>query len=280
MDPAVVHSLVTAAGSKNTPPRGLRIARPAAPPFLHLPSVLPDRTVSVPILMYHHVSSLAPTTDLNYGLTVTDGDFDAQLAYLQQHGYHTVLLRQVFAAMYRHGTLPAHPIVLTFDDGYLDNFTDALPILRRRHDVAEFNIISAYPGITLGINSYMSWRQLKELVADGMEIGSHTVDHQDLGTLSEDHIRFELRDSRYVLQQRLGIPVQFLAYPAGQPFLSGTAAAQQEVLKLIPQYGYVGALLDGPLTTSVHDTRFPYQLSRIRVSGGEGLAAFVAGLAQ
>jgi peptidoglycan/xylan/chitin deacetylase (PgdA/CDA1 family) len=228
--------------------------------------------------MYHHVSSVAATTDLNYGLTVTDQNFASQLAYLRRRGYHTVLLRQVFAALYHGGRLPDRPIVLTFDDGYLDNYTDALPILRRYHDVGEFNIISGYVGISVGINSYMTWPQLKALVADGMEIGSHTVDHQDLGTLSDAKLRFELRDSRNTLQQKLAVPVQFIAYPSGEPFVHGAPTAQQRVLQLLPQYGYVGGLMDGPVTTSTHPGQSPFELWRIRVAGGESLAGFAASL--
>jgi hypothetical protein len=78
----------------------------------------------------------------------------------------------------------------------------------------------------------------------------------------------------------LGITVQFLAYPSGEPFRSGTVAAQQLVLTLMPQYGYVGALLDGPVSTGLQNARTPFQLSRIRVSGGEGLSAFIASLQQ
>jgi peptidoglycan/xylan/chitin deacetylase (PgdA/CDA1 family) len=178
--------------------------------------------------------------------------------------------------MYQGARLPSRPVVLTFDDGYFDNYTDALPILRKYHDVAEFNIISAYVGISVGINSYMTWSQLKGLVADGMEIGSHTVDHQDLGTLTTDKVRFELRDSRHLLQQKLGVPVQFLAYPSGEPFDHGSLETQQRILGLVPQYGYVGALLDGPLTSARHDTRLPFQLWRIRVAGGEGIGEFAA----
>src|SRR5262249_24124094 len=149
------------------------------------------------------------------------------LDYLQRHGYHPILLPQLFAALYHDGTLPAHQIILSFDDGYLDNYTDALPILLHYHDLAEFNIITAYPGITLGTNSYMSWNQIKRLVSDGIEIGSHTIDHQDLGAMPEDHMRYELRDSRNVLQKKLGIPVQFICYPSGEPFKDESVAVQQ-----------------------------------------------------
>jgi peptidoglycan/xylan/chitin deacetylase (PgdA/CDA1 family) len=264
-------AVVDAAGSAKAAQRG-------AVQYLKLPAVLPDRVLNVPILMYHHVSSLPPATELNYGLTVTDANFSAQLEYLQVHGFHTIALTQLFAALYHRAKLPSKPIVLTFDDGYLDNYTDALPLLREYHAHAEFNIISSYVGITLGVNSYMNWTQIKALVAAKMEIGSHTVDHQDLGLQSEVKVRFELRDSRNILQQMLSVPVQFLAYPSGQPFARGDAAEEQLVLSLMPQYGYVGGLLDEPLPSSRQNAQQPFQLPRIRVAGGEDLAAFAASL--
>ncbi len=265
-------------GNPQRPPGYGRQAGARAMSFLRLPAMLPAVTLRVPILMYHFVSALPAATDLNYGLTVTDADFTAQLGYLRDHGYHTVSVQQVFNALYQHAALPDRPVMLTFDDGYVDNYTDAFPILRRFHDHAEFNIISAYVGLTVGINSYMTWPQLRQLAAAGMDIGSHTVDHQDLGTLSVDQVRVELRDSRNVLQKELHVPVQWLAYPSGEPFKSGSMAARRLLLSLLPEYGYVGALLDGPLTTGTQNAQDPFQLERIRVAGGEGLAAFADSL--
>ena len=269
-----------APGMGGNPPHGTRhgVHRAVAALPLHLPAVLPTRTLSVPILMYHHVAPAAAPGDIYPGLTVTDADFAAQLAYLRSQGYHTIDLRQLFGALYAHKALPARPILLTFDDGYADNYTHALPILRRVKDRAEFNIITGFVGRTLGVNTYMTWPQIKAMAAEGMEIESHTINHPDLGILPEDKVRYELRDSRTALQRELGAPVQFFAYPDGQPFKSGTAEARALLLKLLPAYGYVGALLDGPLTTSRQDARAPYQLERIRVSGGEGLGDFAASL--
>jgi peptidoglycan/xylan/chitin deacetylase (PgdA/CDA1 family) len=247
-------------------------AAPVIPP----PQVAP-RVRRVPILMYHHISS-APPAPSQAGLTITDPQFAAQLAYLTGHGYRAVLLVDLFNALYYGRPLPTHPVVLTFDDGYLDAYTDALPLLRRYGMVGEFNIITGFVGKTIGVNRYMTWPQIVALAGAGMEMESHTIDHQDLGIINAPQDAYELRFSRAVLAAHLHRAVQFLAYPSGEPFRSGTMAAQQRLLALLPQFGYVGALLDPPAPRTLQDARAPYQLPRVRVDPGESLAAFAASL--
>jgi peptidoglycan/xylan/chitin deacetylase (PgdA/CDA1 family) len=116
------------------------------------------------------------------------------------------------------------------------------------------------------------------MAAAGMEMESHTIDHQDLGLMDAGHVAYELRFSRAVLAARIHRAVQFLAYPSGEPFRSGTPDAQQRVLALLPQYGYVGALLDQRVPSTLQDARAPYGLNRVRVDRDESLARFAAGL--
>ena len=242
------------------------------------PSRPPARTLRVPILMYHHISSVPPLARSQAGLTVTDAEFQAQLAYLSAHGYRSITLVDLFNALYYGRPLPPRPVVLTFDDGYLDNYTDAFPLLRRYGMAGEFNVIAAYPGITLGVNRYMTWPQIEALSAAGMEVESHTVDHQDLGQMSAAHAVYELRFSRAIIASHIHRAVQFLAYPSGEPFRSGTLAAQQSILALLPQNGYICALLDQPAPGTRQNAQTPYQLPRVRVDPGESLAAFAANL--
>jgi peptidoglycan/xylan/chitin deacetylase (PgdA/CDA1 family) len=261
-------------------PQGWRVAEggpldPEAPVIP--PSQIPPRALHVPILMYHHISSTPPAPS-QAGLTVTDAQFAAQLAYLKGHGYHAVLLVDLFNALYYGRPLPPQPVVLTFDDSYLDAYTDAFPLLRHYGMAGEFNIITGFVGETVGINSYMTWPQVVAMAGAGMEMESHTIDHQDLGIIGADQDAYELRFSRAVLAAHVHRAVQFLAYPSGEPFRSGTAAAQQRLLALLPRYGYVGGLLDPPAPSTLQDARTPYQLPRVRVSPGESLAAFAASL--
>ncbi|HEU5366972.1 MAG TPA: carboxypeptidase regulatory-like domain-containing protein, partial [Ktedonobacterales bacterium] len=97
-------------------------------------SALPAR---VPILMYHHVSAKPAQNALDFGLTVKTPDFAAQMDYLAKNGYHPITLTDIFDHLYYEMALPAHPIVISFDDGYEDNYTDAFPILQQHHFVAE-----------------------------------------------------------------------------------------------------------------------------------------------
>jgi peptidoglycan/xylan/chitin deacetylase (PgdA/CDA1 family) len=261
-------------------PQGWRVVEggPLDPeaPVIPPPRVAP-RVRRVPILVYHHISS-APPAPLEAGLTLTDPDFAAQLAYLKGHGYHAVLLVNLFNALYYDRPLPPHPVVLTFDDGYLDAYTDAFPLLRRYGMVGEFNIITGFVGKTIGLNRYMTWSEIVAMAGAGMEMESHTIDHQDLGIFTAPQDAYELRFSRAVLAAHLHRAVQFLAYPSGEPFRSGTVAAQQRLLALLPRFGYVGGLLDPRVPSTLQDARIPYQLPRIRVDPGESLGAFAASL--
>lgn len=247
---------------------------PIIPPTRQRP-----RALSVPILMYHHISNAPPPAPSQVHLTVTDGAFATQLDYLVRHGYHTVRLVDVFNALYYGRALPSRPIVLTFDDGYLDAYTDAFPLLRRRGLIGEFNVITGYAGLRVGVNSYLTWPQIDAMAAAGMEMESHTVDHQDLGLVSTPKAIYELRFSRGTLAAHIHRAVQFLAYPSGEPFRSGAAWAQAHILALLPRYGYVGALLDQHIASTLQTANAPYGLVRLRVSPGETLDQFAAALA-
>ena len=103
------------------------LAGPADPdaPIL-VPASPPTTKLLVPIFMYHHVSNLPVSNYLDYGLTVTTTNFNAQLDWLQQQGYHSITQTELFDALYYGKVLPAHPMILTFDDGYEDVYTECI----------------------------------------------------------------------------------------------------------------------------------------------------------
>src|SRR5258708_13504521 len=92
--------------------------------------------------MYHHVSKQPTTNALDYNLTVTTTDFNAQLTWLQQQGYQAITLTELFDALYYGKALPPHPMILTFHDGYEDRYTDALPTFLAHPYPAVFFIIT------------------------------------------------------------------------------------------------------------------------------------------
>ena len=236
-----------------------------------VPASPPARTLVVPIFMYHHVSHKPTTNLLDYNLTVTTVDFNQQLTWLQQHGYHSISQTELFDAFYYGKALPAHPVMLTFDDGYEDVYTDALPVLLAHHYRGVFYIITGMIG-----GRYMTWNQIRTLARVGMQIASHTVHHVNIGEPpAGTSTQSELVRSKQTLEKQLGEPIQFFCYPVGEPFHHDTLFQRQEVLLDLFNDGYVGATLDPfSMFSAVQNDQTPYQLNRVRVSGGESLDAF------
>ena len=235
---------------------------PASPPAVKL---------LVPIFMYHHVSNQPTTNPLDYSLTVTATGFDAQLTWLQQQGYSSITQTELFDALYYGKVLPKHPVILSFDDGYEDVYTGALPALLAHHYRGVFYIITGVIG-----GRYMTWDQVRTLAQDGMQIASHTIHHVNVGEPPAwTSTQQELIQSKATLEAQIGQPVQFFCYPSGEPFHHDTVAEQQIVLADLFNDGYVSATLD-PFSyfSAIQNAQTPYQLPRIRVSGGETLDSF------
>ena len=232
---------------------------------LHLPSPLPARTVHVPILMYHRIDAVLPTLpSLTQRLTVDPNDFARQMAWLHRRRYHTITQRQLFRALELGKPLPSRPVLITFDDGYRDVALKAMPVLRRFHMHATAYVIT--DRISAGDSSFLTWRLLRRMERSGIEIGSHTVHHLELPTLSDGAATAELTQSRAVLEQHLGHPVQWFAYPAGK-FDARTAA-------LVQRAGYVLAVTTQP--GSAQSAQAPLELHRYEVLDSTGVAGLAA----
>ena len=160
----------------------------------------------VPILYYHSVMQ-----EKGNDLRMPPEQFEAQMAYLHDRGYQSVSLEQLYLASNGRGTLPAKPFVITFDDGYVDNFTNAFPILAKHGFTATVFMITNY----IDGEGFMTRGQLKELVANGWEIESHTTSHPYLTKVDPITVLSELNLSKELLEKELGKPVKFFAYPYG-----------------------------------------------------------------
>jgi peptidoglycan/xylan/chitin deacetylase (PgdA/CDA1 family) len=249
------------------------VAGPADPnsPIL-VPASAPMTKLVVPIFMYHHVSNLPAPDLLEYGLTVTTTNFNAQLTWLQQQGYHSITMTELFDALYYGKALPAHPMILTFDDGYEDIYTDALPALLAHHYRGVFYIITGMIG-----GQYMTWKQVRTLAQDGMQIASHTIHHVNIGQPpAGTSTQNELLLSKETLETQLKEPIQFFCYPTGEPFHHDPIYEQQIVLADLFNDGYVGATLDPfSFDSAIQNAQTPYQMPRVRVSGGESMQLFI-----
>ena len=160
----------------------------------------------IPVLVYHRVGY---TTD---NFTVTPERFATDLQALQIWGYSTISLEQFQGFLDDpEMELPDKPILITFDDGYRDNFENAYPLLKQYEMVATFFVITDYMWMADRLNP----QSIVEMAQNGMSFGSHTVSHKRLGDLSSAGVRDELVDSKATLERILGKNVNAIAYPQG-----------------------------------------------------------------
>lgn len=206
-------------------------------------------TGPVPILMYHVIGP--PAADETYpDLFLDTPDFQSQVDWLDENGYTAVTLVQVQNAWYDGGKLPPKPIVLSFDDGYLGQYLDAMPILEEKGWAGQLNLKSE--------GSDLSSKQVKKMYRAGWEIASHTITHPDLTTLDPSALEQELVGSKEQLEKDLGIEIVNFCYPAGQ-YNESVAAAVEEA-------GYRGATTVNP---GLAEKSTPYELNRIRIDRGD-----------
>ena len=188
------------------------------PEVLGKPSTLPDevhwhaRACRAPILMYHRLTSR--TSVHPYSLKV--GRFRRQMSLLRALGYRSVSPLDVANAMLHRTPLPPRAVAITLDDGYLDTFVAALPILLEFGFTATCYLVAD----RVGGNSdwtlpapLMDWSDVREWLAAGMAIGSHALTHRNLTQLPPEQLLMEVSVSKARLEEKLGIPVESLAYP-------------------------------------------------------------------
>jgi peptidoglycan/xylan/chitin deacetylase (PgdA/CDA1 family) len=235
---------------------------------LRLPPRLPARQIVVPILMYHRINVVTPSTPAaSRGLTVHPDVFARQMTWLKRQGYRTITQRELFEALMCGRPLGPKPIVITFDDGYRDVFFKASPVLKSLGMRATAYVVSGR--ISGRDPSFLTWPLLHALERRGIEIGSHTMAHLDMTSLSDARMLEDLTRSRRVLERELGHRVPWLAYPFG--------AYDSRVERLAGQAGYLLAVTTRP--GAVQSARRPFALPRLRIldsTGVRGLAAMLA----
>jgi peptidoglycan/xylan/chitin deacetylase (PgdA/CDA1 family) len=220
----------------------------------------------VRILYYHSIS------DDPIRSTVSPPTFARQIEHLCRTGYRILSLSEVGRRLASGGPLPANAVVITFDDGFRDNYERALPVLTRYGVTATVFLTVAYIGTdqlpTLTRTDFvprpLDWRQVREMQACGIEFGSHTLTHPMLTALSPEQVRRELGDSKRRIEDELGAPAPFFCYPRGD--------FNEAVKRLAREAGYLGACTTRP---GVNDARSdPYALRRTYVGRRDTVEEF------
>lgn len=219
----------------------------------------------VPILMYHHVGELPPDADaVRKSLTTSVANFEMQMQFLADQGYTTIHLAELVNALQTGAPLPEKPIVLTFDDGYDDNYTNVFPTLKDHGFVGTFFIIAA--PTDYGSPGYMRWEQILEMYNNGMEIGGHSMTHHyNLGQMRNSTQDAEIIPAHKLMTDHLPNWTPVFAYPSG--------SYNQYTLEVLQQLGYVAAVTTKQGTYQAGNQ--PLELRRIRIRGEWNMQQFL-----
>jgi len=214
------------------------------------------RVSGLRILMYHRVTDAHPSNRL----CVPVAQFTEQMRFLHEAGYQTVTLAQAVQWAEGRTTRAPQSLVLTFDDGFEDNFRYAYPAMARYGFTGCFFVPSGF--IEAGANGHaaedrpMSWSQLSELLQHGHEVGAHSISHVKLTTVDATRMRREVRGSKDALEQRLKQPIEFFCYPSGDH--------NEAVKQAVRESGYRGACTVQPGANLPGQD--PFALTRTEIS--------------
>ncbi len=232
--------------------------------------------MKIPILMYHSISSYASPRFIP--CIMPPAMFEEQLSYLEQHHYTSLTITQLKQALAQGGHgLPERPVILTFDDGFADFYTHALPALRRHGFSATLYVVTGFVDGTSrwlqrmgeGTRPMLNWEQLAEISANGIECGAHTHTHPALDMLPPAVARDEIARSKELLEEHLERHVSSFAYPFGY--------YNAQVRRLVQQTGFTSACVIKRALSSPHDN--PYTISRLAIKPDTSLHDFALALA-
>lgn len=212
------------------------------------------RTLRIPVLMYHYVSTPPADADIyRVDLSVPPALLAEHLDRLQAEGYTTISPYDLTEALQRGRELPAKPILITFDDGYRDNYDNAYPLLRERGMQATIFVVTDF--IDEQRPAYLTWDMARELAANGIAIESHGRNHMGLADKEDDYLVWQALGSLETIEYELGTRPRFVSYPAGE--------YDQRTIDVFRSAGYWAGFTTDQGTEQHSDA--PFQLERIRV---------------
>jgi len=264
---ATITPTVTDAPTSTPTPTASAMPTPTAtatPSPTHTPAFLPTpdgvvRALRVPILMYHHISEPTDPDDaLSVDLSVPPEAFEEHLLYLQRAGYQAVSLADLVLALQTGHPLPQKPIILTFDDGYRDHYDHAFPLLMECGYTGTFFVVTGF--IDQELPEYLSWDQVIEMHAAGMDIQPHSYTHPNLRDQPLDYVIWQVLGSKEAIEHRTHEPARFFCYPAGE--------YDDQVIDVLRAVDFWGAVLVAQ--GAEHRSDALYELRRIRIHGYYG----------
>lgn len=214
------------------------------------------RQVQVPILMYHYVSVPPPNADIyRLDLSVTPDRFATHLLALSSTGYTTISLYDLLAHLTQGTPLPQKPVILSFDDGYRDNYENAFPLLQEFGMTATFFVVTDY--INEGLSAYLTWEMAREMQAAGMHIESHARTHVDLRNRKDSFLIWQALGSVETIESELGMRPRFITYPSGH--------YDANTIRIFKDIDFWAGLTT--IQGATHSTDNLFQLKRVRVPG-------------
>jgi len=207
--------------------------------------------------MYHHISEPPAGSDsYRIDLSVSPDDFGQQLAYLRDNGFETVSLADLSLAIANQAPLPERPVVITLDDGYVDGYSRAFPILNSFGFVATYFVPTEF--VDHENPAHLSWPMIEEMSAAGMEILPHSKTHADLRILDRDGLVWEILGSTETIEAHTGRRPRFFAYPSGH--------YDYRSIQMLKDLHYWGAVTTQWGHWRTFDNRFEWPRMRVRYS--------------
>ncbi|MCI3983423.1 polysaccharide deacetylase family protein [Bacillus vallismortis] len=214
-----------------------------------------EKPAKLPILMYHSISS-------GNSLRVPKEEFEAHMKWLHDNGYQTVTPKEAYLMLTQDKKPNEKCVLITFDDGYTDNYEDAYPVLKKYGMKATIFMI----GKSIGHQHHLTEDQMKEMAQNGVSIESHTIDHLELNGLSPEQQYSEMADSKKLFDNMFHQETSMISYPVGR--------YNEETLKAAEETGYQMGVTTEPGAASRDQGM--YALHRVRVSPGMSGASFGA----
>jgi peptidoglycan/xylan/chitin deacetylase (PgdA/CDA1 family) len=212
-------------------------------------SNLDPRSIEVPVLMYHSINANSTNN-----LIITPQEFEKQISWLKDNGFTPLILDELYSMLTTGINVPRKPIVLTFDDGYEDNYTEAYSILKRYNFKATIFLITD----AIGHAAHLKEPQIREMYANNIDFQSHTASHHELNSLSFKKQLEELIQSRDAINKMLIKNTDYLCYPVGK--------YNEDTMRALKAAGYKMAFTTKPGFAKLSDGL--YKATRVRMLPG------------